>query len=229
MSKRLSLNVASFFALLLVACGAARAQAVNNLAPGAPGHDAQWTNAGKDAVGTSNTLESKVWFTLRDAVLTEVYYPTVDAANVQTLQLIIVDGTKVETESEDTTHRIEVLDPQALTFRQTNTAKSGDYIIVKTYVTDPERSTVLVDIQFEARTVCDVYVYYDPSLNNSGMHDSAWTQGDALLASDADKSSALLSGSGFADVNEKLHDMASDRFHLMNEPLASNGYLGTSG
>ncbi|HEY1402671.1 MAG TPA: hypothetical protein VGB05_00950, partial [Pyrinomonadaceae bacterium] len=45
-------------------------------APGAPGKDARWESAGKQGVGTSNTLESKVWFTLRGGVLTEVYYPT---------------------------------------------------------------------------------------------------------------------------------------------------------
>ncbi|HYY94729.1 MAG TPA: glucan 1,4-alpha-glucosidase [Pyrinomonadaceae bacterium] len=224
MIKRVSLYAALSSLTLYAALftGYARqTQTGNNLAPGAPGHDAQWTNAGKDAVGTSNTLESKVWFTLRDGVMTEVYYPTVDAANVQTLQLIIVDGTKVETESEDTTHRIEVLDPQALTFRQTNTAKSGDYTIVKTYVTDPERNTVLVDIQFEARTACDVYVYYDPSLNNSGMHDSAWTEGDALLASDADRASALVASGGFTkttngyfETSDGLAELRS-RGHLL--------------
>jgi glucoamylase len=229
MGKRLSL-----FALLvsLILCGAParqhaqRAVGDNNLAPGAPGKDAQWPSAGKQAVGTSNTLESKVWFTLRDGVMDEVYYPTVDVANTQSLQLIVVGG-KVETESEDTTHKIEVLDPQALTFRQTNTAKSGYYTITKTYVTDPQTNTVLIDVQFESRTACDVYVYYDPSLNNSGMHDSAWTQGEALLASDADKSSALLSSSGFADVDEKMRSFMGGK-KTGEGKLASNGYLGTS-
>src|SRR5215207_10794944 len=75
------------------------AQTGNNLAPGAPGGDAQWPSAGKTAVGTSNTLESKVWFTLREGVLTEVYYPTVDVANSMTLQLVVVPagGGRVET------------------------------------------------------------------------------------------------------------------------------------
>ncbi|MGI8997710.1 MAG: hypothetical protein ACR2GW_13695, partial [Pyrinomonadaceae bacterium] len=82
----------------------------NNLAPGGPGGEAQWPSAGKQGVGTSNSLESKVWFTLREGVLTDVYYPTVDVANSITLQLVAVPqgGGKVETESEDTTHRIEV-------------------------------------------------------------------------------------------------------------------------
>src|SRR5437763_14099196 len=121
------------------------AGADSNLAPGSPGHDAQWTNAGKDGVGTSNTVESKVWFTLRDGALTEVYYPTVDVANTRVLQFVVVsdDGKRVETEEEDTTHRVEVVDPQSLTFRQINTAKSGAYTITKTYTTDAERSTVV--------------------------------------------------------------------------------------
>jgi glucoamylase len=201
-------------------------QATNNLAPGAPGLDAQWESAGKVGVGTSSTLESKVWFTLQGGVMTEVYYPTVDVANVRLLQLIIINGTTVETEAEDTTHRLEVLDPQSLSFRQVNTARSGNYKITKTYTTDPQRHTVLIDILFESRTVCDVYVYYDPSLNNSGMHDSAWTQGDAFLAADADKASALISSTGFTDEDEALELLNSKNAPKRKE--MSNGYLGTS-
>jgi glucoamylase len=186
-----------------------RQQTGNNLAPGAPGADARWPSAGKEAVGSSNTLESKVWFTLRGGVLDEVYYPTVDVANSQVLQFVVAsrDGRSVETEERDTSHRIEVLDPQSLTFRQTNTAGSGAYTITKTYVADPERSTVLIDVEFASRGGAGLYVYFDPSLNNSGMHDSAWTEGGALLASDADKASALASSVGFEAV--------------------ANGYLGT--
>ncbi|HYO99797.1 MAG TPA: glycoside hydrolase family 15 protein, partial [Pyrinomonadaceae bacterium] len=201
--------------ILALTCGGVvgRAQSTgNNLAPGAPGKEAHWPSAGKNGVGTSNTLESKVWFTLRGGVMTEVYYPTVDVANSQELQFIVVraGGGGVETESEDATHRIEVLDSQALTFRQTNTAKSGAWTLTKTYTTDPERHTVLIDVQFKSRTPAAhaLYVYYDPSLNNSGLHDSAWTQGDALVASDAGKTSALLSSTNFSAM--------------------TNGYLGTS-
>jgi glucoamylase len=199
--------------LLVFLCAATlHAQTADNLAPGAPGRDAQWASAGKEGVGTSNTLDSKVWFTLRAGVLTEVYYPTVDVANVQELQfVVVVPGGKVETESDDATHRIEVLDPRALTFRQTNTAKSGAWTLTKTYTTDPERNTLLIDVQFKARqprTPYALYVYYDPSLNNSGLHDSAWTQGGLLFASDAARTSALAASTGFLET--------------------TNGYLGTS-
>jgi glucoamylase len=191
---------------------AAQAQTGNNLAPGAPGKEARWPSAGKQGVGTSNALESKVWFTLRGGVLDEVYYPTVDVANTQELQFVVVtpaaSGWRVETESEDATHRIEIADPRALSFRQINAAKSGAWTITKTYTSDPEHHTVLIDVTFKSRMNAALYVYYDPSLNNSGLHDSAWTQGDALVASDAGKTSALLSSTGFIET--------------------TNGYLGTS-
>jgi glucoamylase len=203
--------------ILLFSCSGLFAQTTNVLAPGAPGSDAHWPSAAKNGFGTSNTLASKVWFTLNNGVMTEVYYPRLDVPNVQTLQLIVVDGARVETESDDTTHHVEVLDTRALSFRQVNTAKSRNYTITKTYVTDPLRSTILIQIEFASRTANNVYVYYDPSLNNSGMHDAAWTDGDALLSRDDDRASALISSSGFAHAK----DLADGRD-------ISNGYLGTS-
>jgi glucoamylase len=180
----------------------------SNLAPGAPGHDATWESAGKSAVGTSTTTESKVWFTLREGVLTEVYYPTVDAANTRLLQLVVVsgDGTRVDTE-EEMTHSSGPAHPQALVFTQYNEAKDKAYRIQKTYVTDPERHTVLISVRFfaERPAAWRLYVYHDPSLNNSGMHDSAWTQEGALLSADADKAAALISSTGFDEQMNGYH------------------------
>ena len=220
MRKQHRLGAVVLACILLAPPAAARAQTGNNLAPGAPGRDAQWPSAGKEAVGTSNTLGSKVWFTLRGGVMDEVYYPTVDVGNAQQLQLVVVGegGRRVETEEADTNHRVEAVDSQALTFRQVNTARSGAYTITKTYVTDPERHTVLVDVRVAWKPgspcPCETFVYYDPSLANSGMHDSAWTEGDALLASDADKASALVAaagaGSGFYDLTNGYAGAASD-------------------
>ncbi len=198
--------------VFLVCCTALFGQAV---APGTPGRDAHWPSAAKNGFGTSNTLASKVWFTLNNGVLTEVFYPTLDAPNVQSLQFVFVsaDGTRVESEAEDMEHELEVLDPAALTFRQISKAKRRDYSITKTYVTDPERSSILIDVQFHSVAkplcFCRLYLYYDPSLNNSGRHDSGWTDGDWLVASDGDKTSAL------TITKYKLDD-------------AISGYLGTS-
>ncbi len=191
----------------LMSCTPLFGQTANDRAPGAPGLDAHWSSAAKNGFGTANTLTSKVWFTLQNGVMTEVYYPRLDVPNVQSLQLIVV-GNKVEAESDDMNHRVDLVDPRAIAFQQLNSPASGDYLIRKTYVTDPQRDTVLIQVEFSSRTLSKLYVYYDPSLNNSGMHDSAWSEGDALLSVDGDQASALLSSSGFG--------------------ATSSGYLGTS-
>ena len=198
--------------LILVAlnCTALFGQTTNLVATGAPGADAHWRTAAKNGFGTSNSLSSKVWFTLAEGVMTEVFYPTLDVPNVQTLQLIVVKDGTVETEGEQMVHELEVPNSHALSFRQINRSRTNDYVIRKTYVTDPSSDTVLIDLQYQSRQANDVYVYFDPTLNNSGRHDTAWTTDNALLASDANIATALSSDCGF-ESNEM-----------------TSGFLGTS-
>jgi glucoamylase len=187
------------------------------IAPNAPGADAQWESAGKQGVGTANSLNSKIWFTLQGGVLTEVFYPTADMANVQNLQLVIFDPEtrKVETERDDATHRIQILNNHSLSFRQTNTAKSGKWKITKDYVTDPQNNSILVKINYTGLSSNELYLYYDPSLNNSGMQDTAWTDGKAFLAAEGDKTSALICSrceldemtNGFLDTNDGISQL----------------------
>src|SRR5438034_1248256 len=153
--------------------GNVHAQPQASPAPGAPGKDAEWAGAGKQGIGTSNTLQSKVWFTLQGGSLTEVFYPTADMPNVHFLEFVVVNpaSRKVETEREDATSQVRILSDRALVFRQVTTAKNHRWKIVKTYVTDPRRNTLLIDTQFETPDkTLQLYVYFDPSLNNSGMH-----------------------------------------------------------
>jgi glucoamylase len=226
LAKQIMLRLPIVCIIFCLVCPALFAQTTNTHAPGAPGADAHWSSAAKNGFGTSNTLASKVWFTLNNGVMTEVYYPRLDVPNVQALELIMVGG-RVETESEDTIHRVEVVDQSALVFRQINTAKSGYYTITKTYVTDPQRSTVLIDIEYTSRSSNNVYVYYDPSLNNSGMHDSAWAEGEALLSQDGNTASALVCSSGFSYPVEASRQFIRPSERETDREI-SNGYLGAS-
>jgi Glucodextranase, domain N len=47
-------------------------------APGAPGASATWTTGDKEGLGTSTTVQSKVWYTLTGGTMSEVYYPSGD-------------------------------------------------------------------------------------------------------------------------------------------------------
>ncbi len=211
---RLSFVLAVVVTVVLVgtAFGAKLAEAQTSEAPGAPGEEAVFTQADKKGFGTSTTEDSKVWYTLDGGRMTEVYYPNLSTPSVRDLQLIVSDGqTFAELESEATTSQVQLVDQRALVYRQTNTDKDGRYRITKTYVTDPLRSTVLVGVTFESLTgePYQVYASYDPALNNNGDDDSGEVRGDALVASDSEVASALMTTPG---TGQK-----------------STGYLGTSG
>jgi glucoamylase len=182
-----------FYRLVFIHC-LTFASLAQTLAPNAPGADARWESAGKQGIGTANSLDSKIWFTLQGGALTEVFYPTADVANVQNLQFVVYNPkTKtVETERDDATHEIKILNDRSLSFRQINTAKSGEWVITKDYVTDPQNNSILLKINYAGLSSNELYLYYDPSLNNSGMNDTAWSEGSALFANEADKTSVLL-------------------------------------
>ena len=198
----------------LLSCPALFGQATNALAPGAPGDDAHWPSAAKNGFGTSNTLASKVWFTLNNGVMTEVYYPRLDVPNTQSLQLVICTSVGCQTESDDMVHELRILDSRSLSFQQINTARDGAFSITKTYTTDPRRPTILISVNVEtAKDFGDsdgVYVYYDPSLNNGGRHDTAWTSwsswtsANALQSADNNVASALISSTGFAETTNSF-------------------------
>src|SRR5215207_2151914 len=229
MNKTRALSALIFAALLLPPLAA---QTGDALAPGAPGGDARWLSAGKQGVGTSATLESKVWFTLHGGALTEVYYPDVTVGNVQQLELVVAHAQtrSLQTETKDTSSKV-VPDEDSLSFTQINTAKNGEYRIQKRYTVDPQRNVVLIRVRFQGhfkRRENDyrLFVSYDPSLDNSGMHDTGFNEGRALLASDGDKASALVASfdgtspddgegfvrttNGFAGVSDGLTQMESD-------------------
>lgn len=135
----------------------------------AQGSDAYWPTAAKNGFGTSNTIASKVWFTLADGVLTEVFYPTIDMPSVRSLQFLIITGGQTENEADDTVHRLELPNPSSLTFRQINRAKSGAYTITKTYVTDPRRSSVLIRVDFNTAINAHLYINYVPVSDESAL------------------------------------------------------------
>lgn len=174
-------------------------------APGAPGGTPTWTNGNKVGVGTAVTENSKVWFTIgQNGALNEVYYPAIDVANTRTLELIVTDGKSfAEIESKDTEHAAEVPDPAALVFTQVNTSKSGRYQIRKTYITDPNHNTLLIQLRMKVLKgeLLKAFVYFDPALKNSGLHDNGAVRDKALLDSKGDIACAMAASPEFTSVS----------------------------
>ena len=61
-------------------------------APGGPGAQSYLDTARKDCFGTARDDTSKVWFTVADGVLSDVFSPTIENSNVSTVQYAVTDG-----------------------------------------------------------------------------------------------------------------------------------------
>src|SRR5713226_5989917 len=152
-------------------------------APDGPGALSYFDLARKDCLGTAFNTTSKVWFTLANGVLSDVYYPTVDNTNVKTLQYIVTDGsTFTDLQTRDTTYTVQALDERALDCEVTTTAKSGKYRIITDYVSDPNHNTVVMHVHFDplvgTRSSYKLYVRYDPTINGNGGGGSGNGGGD---------------------------------------------------
>ena len=157
------LAVALTVPLLAAIDGAAQA------APGAggPGTAAHFDLARKDCVGTAHG-GSKVWFTVAGGVLSDVYEPTIDNTNVESMRFAVTDGrTFTELQGRDTTYTVRT-DPTGMACTVTTSSRAGRYRLVTTYVTDPRRDAVVVRTKLEARTPLRLYVRLDTSVNGNG-------------------------------------------------------------
>ncbi|MBP2674976.1 MAG: glycoside hydrolase 15-related [Deltaproteobacteria bacterium] len=113
---------------------------------GGPGIPPRWTHAAKEGVGTAYASSSRLWFTIWNGVVTEVYYPTVDRPQLRDLQFLITDGVNFFHEEKRHLRSItERLSRHVLGYRITNSDPEGRYSIVKEVLTDPHLPCLLVN------------------------------------------------------------------------------------
>lgn len=217
-AARLALAAASA-ALMAVPFGAAAGHAATGTAPGAPGSTATWTPADKSGFGTAyGAPDSKVWFTVgAHGGLTEVYYPDLGTPSARSLEFVVADGTTAVRAGQAGTSQTDVVDDAGLTYTHVD-ATSGSRLTTR-YVTDPARSTVLVDVDFTSLDGRErqLYALYDPALTNDGSDDTGATVGRALTAGDGHTASALraapafaATSSGYAGTSDGWTDLSAD-------------------
>jgi glucoamylase len=220
----------------MLACAAAYVgqQSIQAQAPGGPGGNADWLPSNKTGFGTSYATASNVWFTLEGGRLSEVYYPLLDTPSVRNLDFVVTDGQSFAIRAQDASTSTRLVNPDhgrreenhgwrkegdnlnSLTYQIVNTDTANRWRLTTTFVTDPSRATLLIDVEFTSLNgqPYQLYAVYHPQLNNpmveAPLNESGITQGAALLASDAliQVASALVASPAFTET--------------------SNGYLGTS-
>jgi glucoamylase len=146
----------------------ATAAAATVAAPGSPGSESYFDLARKDCVGTAMNTTSKVWFTVADGVLSDTYWPTIDATNVNTLQYVVTDGHSfTDLQTRDMTYTVES-DPTGMACTIVASSSAHHYRIVTTYLADPARDAVLMHVRFEGPSSDHVYVRLDPLAGGTG-------------------------------------------------------------
>ena len=59
---------------------------------GQPGLPPRWAPGDKDGVGTAYSAASRIWFTIWNGIVTEIYYPTIDRPQTRDLRYLFSDG-----------------------------------------------------------------------------------------------------------------------------------------
>jgi len=195
-----------------------------NHAFGGPGIKPRWTSAAKEAIGTSYSTASRVWFTLWRGIITEVYFPTVDQPQIRDLQFLITDGeTFFHEEKRDLISTAE-RELGSLSCKITNVDPGGRYTIVKQIICDPHLSCVLQHTKVIADeamlkklklyVLCAPHMKVGGSGNNAQIAEvagkrllTAWKQG-TWLAMGATKDFGKMScgfvgaSDGWTDIND---------------------------
>ncbi len=144
-------------------------------APGAPGASSYFDLARKDCVGTAAGTGSKVWYTVADGVLSDVYEPTIDNTNVSTLQYVVTDGsTFTDLQTRDMAYTVAA-DPTGMSCTVTSTDAKHGFRLITTYITNPASDTVLMhttlqDTPGSSTSLAGLHLYarLDAHVNGNG-------------------------------------------------------------
>ena len=132
------------------------------------------TSPARTASAPRGTRTSKVWYTVAGGVLSDVYYPTVDNTNVETLQYVVTDGsTFTDLQSRDMTYTVAALDAGGMACQVTATAKSGALPHRHRLRDRPERqrgadARPALAQPSAKRPTTQLYVRFDPTVNGNG-------------------------------------------------------------
>jgi glucoamylase len=140
-------------------------------APGAPGAPSNWCNGAKQAVGTSLGA-ARVWFTIGQGIVNEVYYPRIDLPQIRDLGFIIADGHGFWQE-------VKRLDDCRVTLAEPGVPavsvihRHARFTLTQRIAPEPQRDTLLIEIELDGDPELRPYVLLAPHLGGTGYGNAA--------------------------------------------------------
>ncbi len=157
------------------------------LAHGGPGVTAHWTSGAKTLVGTATSARSRIWFTVNNGAIAEIYHPDVDQANTRVVRFLVTgeDGFFSD-EIWDADHRVAWLEPGVPGCRIETQCKRGRYTLSKEIITDPLRDVLLLRVRFTPKDgePLRLFLSLDPHVGDEGENNHAWAgqyKGEPML------------------------------------------------
>jgi glucoamylase len=208
--------------------------AVDHGAPGGPGALSHFDLARKDCVGTARNTTSRVWYTVANGILSDVYYPTIDNTNVETLQYVVTDGTTfTDLQARDMTSTVEaVTNTGGMACKVTTTGRGGLYSIETTYITDPSRDAVVMRVRFAPKPkgpALQLFVRFDPTVNGNGGGGPGNGGADSATVDGATGHPILVASDPVTATNAANRDYAQPVFAALDGTFtqASTGFAGS--
>ncbi|MGH3172183.1 MAG: glycoside hydrolase family 15 protein, partial [Trebonia sp.] len=211
-------------------------------AAGAPGAASYYDEARKDCVGTaavassSNTGSSKVWYTVADGTLSDVYAPTIDNTDVKSLDPIVTGPGFVALQPRDMTYTVRALDSTGMACQVTAHDAAHHFDVVTSVVTSPSAEAVVLNYQLVplagAPSGLRLYLRFNPLLNGHGGGGSSDSGGESATVAASSRGILPLSYSTNSFTEAVNRSYATPLYAALaaSQPFASveTGYAGAS-
>ena len=130
-------------------------------APGGPGAATGWGPGRKQGFGTSPGRQSRVWFTIADGNLSDVFFPAVDRPALLGLRfLVAAPGSPPVDDAAEAEHEVRWLEPGIPCFEVES--RHLEYVLKTTFATDPDSDALVVSGDFKPE-MPDVRLYLQAS------------------------------------------------------------------
>lgn len=158
-----------------------------------------WSSAKKHQVGTSYDRTSLVWFTSADGILTESYFPTIDATQIKDSQFLVTDGKSFFADEKiNTSHKTVVEGPSQV--RHIN--QHSQFQISHRFFTVADKNIIVDEVEVTTyRDGLNVYLLTNSALNNTGYHDNGYSSNEGFDFWEGDLNLYVRSSVGFTQTS----------------------------
>lgn len=212
-------------------------------APGAPGCAPTWSGGRKDLVGCA-LGPARLWYTVGQGIVNEVYYPRADTPQVRDLGFIVADGQGFWAEVRQLDrYTLAPVEPGVPVVDVLH--RHERFTLRLRVCPDPRRDVLLVRVELDGDAGLKPYVLLAPRLGASGHDNRAWADSQrgrqvlwaergpfalALLACDGAQGEGFGRTSvGFAGASDGWHDFAANGAMAWEYNRAGPGNVALTG